>query len=214
MDIDKNILLGDLLNGNSFEDAAHKPTDKASFIDWSSSWAMYVVFSLDFFYTYYSFVSPSSTFKGDRELNAKLFLNDNIWHCWIAIIQWFITHHYYYRGMKSFDKETSSAKGFRLFIALARIKVKLNVSHSASSWWKMVKSVLRSPDHSSECWLSRLFFIIIIIYIFHLFLRTTEHTNSIETILIDLDLPNHWELFVPPLLCLLLAARNRPPTAT
>lgn len=73
MDIDKNILLGDLLNGNSFEDAAHKPTDKASFIDWSSSWAMYVVFSLDFFYTYYSFVSPSSTFKGDRELNDNFF---------------------------------------------------------------------------------------------------------------------------------------------
>lgn len=73
MDIDKNILLGDLLNGNSFEDAAHKPTDKASFIDWSSSWAMYVVFSLDFFYTYYSFDSPSSTFKGDRELSVNFF---------------------------------------------------------------------------------------------------------------------------------------------
>lgn len=76
----------------------------------------------------------------------------------------------------------------------------------------MEKSVLRSPDHSSECWLSRLFFIIIILYIFHLFLRTTEHTNSIETILIDLDLPNHCELFVPPLLCLLLLVIvHRPP---
>lgn len=76
----------------------------------------------------------------------------------------------------------------------------------------MEKSVLRSPDHSSECWLSRIFFIIIILYIFHLFLRTTEHTNSIETILIDLDLPNHWELFVPPLLCLLLLVIvHRPP---